>query len=222
MTAATQLVESIPASEQGERWLPAAGFEGRYEISDAGRVRNLHGLVLKTSRTNKGYLRVLGRFVHRLVLEAFIGPCPSGMECRHLDGNPSNNRLENLLWGTPLENANDRRRHGTVPFKLVCSNGHNRAVVGVNGSYTCRACEKARKGRIRAAALADRATEAECQARAHHAQSIVEAISRLEQLESGGIQLVQVGIDRCVNHLREMVYELLHPPGAVLSAEVEP
>jgi hypothetical protein len=51
--------------------------------------------------------------VHRLVLEAFVGPCPVGMECCHNDGDPANNRLENLRWDTRLENARDRLRHGT-------------------------------------------------------------------------------------------------------------
>lgn len=50
--------------------------------------------------------------VHRLVLEAFVGPQPPGMECRHLDGNPANNRIENLVWGTRKENFADRTRHG--------------------------------------------------------------------------------------------------------------
>src|SRR5690242_14784609 len=45
--------------------------------------------------------------VHRLILEAFIGPCPEGMECRHLDGNPANNCLGNLCWGTPAENRSE-------------------------------------------------------------------------------------------------------------------
>lgn len=53
-------------------------------------------------------------YIHRLVLEAFVGPCPSGMECRHFpDRNPSNNCLDNLQWGTPLENNHDRFFHGT-------------------------------------------------------------------------------------------------------------
>lgn len=51
--------------------------------------------------------------VHRLVLEAFVGPRPEGMECRHLDGDPTNNRLENLRWGTHKENERDKIRHGT-------------------------------------------------------------------------------------------------------------
>jgi hypothetical protein len=51
--------------------------------------------------------------VHQLVLRAFVGPCPPGMQCRHLDGNPANNGLANLCWGTPAQNAADRMRHGT-------------------------------------------------------------------------------------------------------------
>jgi hypothetical protein len=51
--------------------------------------------------------------VHRLVLLTFVGPCPEGMQCRHLDGNQRNNRLSNLKWGTIKENSRDRIRHGT-------------------------------------------------------------------------------------------------------------
>lgn len=54
------------------------------------------------------------KLVHRLVLEAFIGPCPSGMECRHFpDRSPSNNSVDNLLWGTQSENSADKMLHGT-------------------------------------------------------------------------------------------------------------
>ncbi len=52
-------------------------------------------------------------FVHRLILETFVGPCPEGMECRHLDGNPRNNRLSNLEWATKIVNQSDRTVHGT-------------------------------------------------------------------------------------------------------------
>ena len=50
--------------------------------------------------------------VHRLVLEAFVGPRPPGMECLHGDGNPRNNRVGNLSWGTQKENGADKVRHG--------------------------------------------------------------------------------------------------------------
>lgn len=54
------------------------------------------------------------RMVHRLILEAFVGPCPPGMEACHWNGNPTDNRLENLRWDTPQENTNDKYRHGTM------------------------------------------------------------------------------------------------------------
>lgn len=77
--------------------------------------------ILKTTLGKHGYLSVTFRkngekipyLIHRLVLETFIGPCPPGMECRHLDGNPRNNRLENLCWGTRSENQQDSVGHGT-------------------------------------------------------------------------------------------------------------
>jgi hypothetical protein len=47
------------------------------------------------------------------MLETFVGPRPEGMECCHNDGNTSNNSIENLRWGTPKENSEDRKRHGT-------------------------------------------------------------------------------------------------------------
>lgn len=51
--------------------------------------------------------------VHHLVLWAFVGPAPPKMECRHLNGNPADNRPENLKWGTRRENVHDAIAHGT-------------------------------------------------------------------------------------------------------------
>jgi DNA-binding transcriptional regulator YiaG len=50
-------------------------------------------------------------FVHRLVMLAFVGPCPAGHEVRHINGDPSDNRLVNLRYGTRSENQKDRARH---------------------------------------------------------------------------------------------------------------
>jgi hypothetical protein len=76
---------------------------------------------VKPTITNRGYHRVGlfhdGKqrimFVHRLVLTTFVGPRPDGLQCRHLDGNPANNHVSNLKWGTPRENQCDRFLHGT-------------------------------------------------------------------------------------------------------------
>lgn len=112
-----------------EEWRSVIGFEGVYEVSNLGRVKR----VLRTSGTrhdfmtptpdSTGRLFVNLRYhkqrknaqVHRLVLTAFMGPCPSGLVACHNDGNPSNNNLNNLRWDTQSSNMADRWRHGTVP-----------------------------------------------------------------------------------------------------------
>lgn len=65
--------------------------------------------------------------VHRLVADAFHGPCPKGQQVRHMNGIPSDNSPDNLRYGTPLENADDRRRHGTY---LGGSNHHGAKLSG--------------------------------------------------------------------------------------------
>lgn len=58
--------------------------------------------------------KCFNKAIHRLVLETFVGPCPEGMECRHLNGNPKDNRLKNLRWGTGKDNGLDKIIHGTT------------------------------------------------------------------------------------------------------------
>lgn len=103
----------------GEIWKPVVGLESMYKVSNMGRVASLRLGRLIYVRTNPGgyqyvklYLhkRTFVPMVHRVVLEAFVGPRPNGLQCRHLDGNKTNNALLNLCWGTPQENADDKRR----------------------------------------------------------------------------------------------------------------
>ena len=121
-----------------ETWKPVLGFEGHYEVSDQGRVRSLDrtvshwrgGTRLRRGRCLKpgvaggvgGYLHVVlmsdgktrcNRTVHRLVLEAFVGLRPEGMQACHNDGDPHNNALSNLRWDTPASNNADKKAHGT-------------------------------------------------------------------------------------------------------------
>jgi hypothetical protein len=115
-----------------EVWKPVVGFEGRYEVSNRGRVKSLAKpnpkgwmypeKILRPGNV-KGYGQVTLRKdgvarqlkVHRLVLEAFVGPCPEGLLCRHLNDVPSDNDPGNLAWGTQQENADDRVRYQSMP-----------------------------------------------------------------------------------------------------------
>lgn len=62
------------------------------------------------------------RRVHRLVLEAYVGPCPEGMECCHNDGNAKNNNLDNLRWDTQESNHQDNINHKKIVFGEKCYN----------------------------------------------------------------------------------------------------
>lgn len=133
--------------ELSETWKPIVGYEDYCEVSDRGRVRSMGGLVVRRTgspffragRIRKLYTDEDGRstvtlshqgkhtyMVHRLVLEAFIGPAPVGHECCHYNGDPADNRLVNLRWDTSIANKGDMIRHGTHrnTVKTHCIHGH--------------------------------------------------------------------------------------------------
>lgn len=147
-------------------WRDIPGYEGHYQVSDAGEVRSLdryvaygrgqqmfrRGVVLKQSVNRQGYLRVAlrsqTRRVHALVLEAFVGPRPEGADTLHANDIRTDNRLENLSWGTRRQNMLDavkRGRHGQTR-KTHCKWGHEFTaentieVSGRRGTRKCRAC----------------------------------------------------------------------------------
>ncbi len=119
------------------KWQRVVGYEDQYEVSTEGivrslprqdsRGRNLSGRVLKPTINKDGYPYVTLTkeswprkfYCHQLVLLAFKGPCPEGMEVRHLDGNPGNKRLNNLEYGTRQDNRRDAILHGTTRAKPV-------------------------------------------------------------------------------------------------------
>lgn len=128
-----------------ENWLPVVGYEDAYEVSDLGRVRSIprmtsngrwrRGVTLKPiPLPPRGYLLVnlwwanqkRMCLIHRLVLTAFVGPQPVGMEALHGDGDPANNSITNLRWGTHSENQHDQVAHGTHAnaSKDRCPSGH--------------------------------------------------------------------------------------------------
>lgn len=85
----------------------------RIEVSDQGWVKNVRtGRVTKGHSKHDGYLYYLVggrggvcRPVHNLVLETFVGDCPEGYQCHHINSKTSDNRLVNLKWVTVAEHA---------------------------------------------------------------------------------------------------------------------
>lgn len=103
-----------------EEWKSVVGYEGLYEVSDFGRVKSLprkwaKGGMLKPAPDEWGYSTVglckngkrKTNRIHILVMQTFNGECPEGCEVEHIDGNPSNNCLENLRYVTHKENMHN-------------------------------------------------------------------------------------------------------------------
>jgi len=152
-------------------WRRVIGYENLYEVSDQGEIRSLdrtfwHSITGEFVRrgkpvrqrvedcrnrvrlTKNGVVRNVS--VHRIVLEAFVGPCPPGMEGCHNDGNPRNNVLTNLRWDTRSENQRDSIRHGThsMARKTHCKRNHaftaENTYVFPNGARQCKTCRRER------------------------------------------------------------------------------
>lgn len=121
-----------------QEWRPVKGFNA-YAVSDEGRVARIsRGRGTYPGRevgslggSNGQYRRVAlwcgkshyDRYVHRLVAEAFLGPCPKAHEVNHKDGDPSNNALTNLEYVTSRENKEHAVRLRLVPSGLLHWNG---------------------------------------------------------------------------------------------------
>lgn len=128
-----------------ECWKDIPGYEGKYQASTMGRIRSLDrkvrgvchytgkefyrivkGRILKPGEMRKsGHVSVVlghgasGSPVHQLVMRTFVGEPSKGMEVLHENGNPKDNRLENLRYGTRTENILDVFRQGKAWRKLT-------------------------------------------------------------------------------------------------------
>lgn len=117
-----------------EEWRSIDSYDG-YEVSNLGRVRSWwktqrhrrtrrDSPVVLSGTMNGRYRRfcisVNGRmsykFAHHVVAEAFHGHRPTGMWVLHRNGDTTDNRADNLYWGTPKQNAEDREAHGNTLF----------------------------------------------------------------------------------------------------------
>lgn len=155
-----------------EEWLPVVGYEGLYEVSNRGRVRSLDRFIGRRFWPGKQLSLALHTFgypmvglsrqcdkrvvcVHVLVLQAFVGPRPPGAEACHRNGNPSDNRPENLYWGTHADNMRDMTAHGTHrnTVKTECKYGHEytteNTYLDPAGRRYCRICLRKRASATR-------------------------------------------------------------------------
>lgn len=141
-----------------EVWRDILGYEGEYQVSSEGRVKSLKRKVMSRNwYTRQPFLRTVperilkpGRYckaghqsvvlrrgsngipVHQLVMKAFVGEPPEGTEVLHINGNPQDNRLSNLRYGTRTDNILDVYRQGKswrklsiedvydIRFRLIC------------------------------------------------------------------------------------------------------
>lgn len=158
-----------------EIWKDVTGFEGKYQVSNTGKIRSLayhkkNGRIkeLKPFSDKGGYMRV--KFckdgkettvkVHRIVALEFIPNPQNKREVNHIDGNPKNNMVENLEWATPSENMTHAAKYGRVvspfqkPVEQRTLNGDvmkiwpNARVAGLNTGTDPSAIAKCCKGKL--------------------------------------------------------------------------
>ena len=109
-----------------EEWRPIVGFEGLYEVSNTGQVRNCRGKLLRPGLNHNGYLKCVlckkGKtktiYIHRLVAQAFL-PNPDNLpQVNHKDEDKTNNSVDNLEWCNSKYNVN----YGCAQDKRVKTN----------------------------------------------------------------------------------------------------
>jgi hypothetical protein len=108
-------------------WRPIPGYSHRYDASPCGLIRdNRTGRVLDQTPSGKNTARTwhvsvslvdaqgrrTNQWVHRLILMTFVGPPADGWHAAHLSDDPADNRVANLRWATPAQNARDTAANG--------------------------------------------------------------------------------------------------------------
>lgn len=150
-----------------ETWKTIPGYDGWYDVSDHGTVRSWKlrnggpirsavPFILKGAVWSTGYrvvqLSDRRRWgVHQLVALAFLGE-PDDRLVRHLNDDPLDNRVENLAYGSPADNAQDALMNGrnANANKTHCPRGHeysseNTGPMSTRGGRRCLTCHRDRE-----------------------------------------------------------------------------
>lgn len=143
-------------------WAPILGHH-MYEINRLGDVRLARSGRRRTPQVGNqyGHLSVVlpsdsgsprKRYIHHLVLETFVSTREPGMRALHRNGDPLDNRVENLYWGLNSDNQRDAVAHGNhaMANRTHCPHGHDYTVDNTyiqpsNGARHCRTCAASRK-----------------------------------------------------------------------------
>lgn len=144
------------------QWKPVVGYEGLYEVSEKGQIKNLKTQHVLTPRNSTGYSMVAlfkngerrDLKIHRLVACSFLENPQNKPQVNHKDGNKLNNNLENLEWCTNSENQKHAYQTGLRKFtyfqkqiiKVAVSKAHSKSVIdiktGIKYSSLTEACIK--------------------------------------------------------------------------------
>lgn len=112
--------------ENVEIWEKVPCFEGKYWVSNLGRVRSVHKILTLNLNKKRGYFYITlvksgvrkTKSVHRLVAEVFIDNSLNKSQVNHIDCNKLNNSVENLEWSTPRENVGHAIKKGRFDKKI--------------------------------------------------------------------------------------------------------
>lgn len=142
-------LDGYAASTDGRIWCckklgKVGGYDTRWRQKTQGKINSGYWVI--AVRNIPGSRRVIHLLVHRLVLEAFVGPCPVGMEGMHRDHNRNNCELSNLQYGTHRENV----WHSITTGVSVCKPGEG------NGSAKLKDADVREIRRLRTCGLLQR------------------------------------------------------------------
>lgn len=120
---------------EGEEWRDIIGYEGLYMVSNMGRIKSFYNnkmRIIKASKRSDDYISVglhkdgrsVTYYVHVLVADAFLPNLEGKPQINHIDGDKTNNRVENLVWVTGSENMNHAYKIGLAKVPRG-ANHHN-------------------------------------------------------------------------------------------------